>query len=147
MNKELHDKKRFEGFRSLTIEERNSLRDWKPAITKEEREQLRVIESKSTPVVGWYGHPSEVRGPFCRWFTCSNVNPEYQKHVGDKDDDCAFSAAAMNNLIPLLDLADKLESENAKLREALNLIKSENHNTLYGTPGYLALCSALKGNL
>jgi hypothetical protein len=165
MNEALRNKYILEGFRSLTLEERASLRDYKPPITKEEREQLRVLESKSTPVVAWYAHPSEVRGPFCRWFTCSDVNPEYQKHVAYKDEDCAFAAAAMNNLIPLLDELDRRDREIEELKlvmsfpqskveldqkativklwKVLELIQSENHNTLYGTPGYLALCEAL----
>jgi hypothetical protein len=124
MNEALRNKYIIEGFRTLTIEERNSLRDWKPVITKEEREQLRVLESKSTPVVAWYAHSSEVRGPFCRWFTCSDVSPEYQKHVGYKDEDCAFAAGAMNNLLLLLDGMDRLEAENAKLIREIEVLRS-----------------------
>lgn len=118
-NEELRNKKILEGMHALTIEERAKLCDWKPAITKEVREQLRVLESKSTPVVAWYAHTDEVRGPFGRWLTCSNVSPEYQKHVAWKNDECAFAAAAMNNLLSLLDALDNLEAENTKLRKAL----------------------------
>jgi hypothetical protein len=50
-NEALRNKYRFEGFRSLTIEERASLRDWKPVITKEERDELRVLEGEDPKVL------------------------------------------------------------------------------------------------
>lgn len=104
---EARDKARTEGSRSLTAEERALLKDYREPITKELRDQLRELESKSTRVVAWYAHSEEVRGPFHRWFTCSEVNPEYKNQVAWQSDDCQFAAAAMNNLLPLLDALDE----------------------------------------
>lgn len=69
--------------------------------------EIKEFYKNSTQVVGWYAHPSEVRGPFCRWFTVSDVSPEYEKHVAYKGDDAKYAAAAMNNVIHLI---DKIES-------------------------------------
>lgn len=55
-----------------------------------------TLAEKGTKVVSWYAHNTEVRCPFCRWFTVSDVNPEYEKHVGTKADDCRFAAESMN---------------------------------------------------
>ena len=82
-------------------------------MTKEERQKLRELANKSTPVNAWYAHNESVRGPFNRWFKCSEVNPEYKKHVSEPEDDCKFAAAAMNNLVPLLNYIDYLEELNA----------------------------------
>ncbi len=72
---------------------------------------------KSTQVVGWYAHSTEVRGPFCRWITPSKVLPEYEKHVADIADECEYIALAMNeipnlakttaNLIKVIELQDR----------------------------------------
>lgn len=129
MNEEVRNKARFEGSRELTAEERNLLRDKREPITKEQREELRVLESKSTMVVGWYAHSQEVRGPFHRWFTCSEVSEQYKKHVAWPWDDCAFVAGAMNNLVPLLDKVDELEAENARLLKALQFISAPTYGT------------------
>ena len=84
-------------------------------MSRDELEELKKVANKSTRVVGWYAHPyeGEVRGPFGRWFTCTGgenagVQPE---SVADISDDCKFAAAAMNNLVPLLEHIEKLEKE------------------------------------
>lgn len=77
-------------------------------LTPERLMELREIANASTKVTGWYAHSREVRGPFCRWFAVSEVAPEYRKHVADPVDDVRFAAAAMNSLVPLLDLVEKL---------------------------------------
>lgn len=59
-------------------------------------EELLKVERKSTRVVAWYAHSKEVRGPWCRWFTCSEVAPEYKQHVAYTGNDCIFAANAMN---------------------------------------------------
>lgn len=58
--------------------------------------QILETYENSTPVVGWYAHPEEVRGPYCRWLTVSDVNPEYKKYVAAKSDETKFIAAALN---------------------------------------------------
>lgn len=64
---------------------------------KQIAEKLLELKKNSTQVQGWYAHSQEVRGPFCRWFTCSKVQPQYEKHVADVSDECAYAAAAMND--------------------------------------------------
>lgn len=97
-------------------------------ITNEELAMLRDVKAKSTRVTGWYPHHTEVRGPFCRWFTfvkwffgrrirCSSVEPQYQHHVANIADDCEFAACAMNYLEPLLDLVDELKKKNEELEK------------------------------
>jgi hypothetical protein len=80
-------------------------------MTKEERDKLREIASKATQVVSWYAHPAEVRGPFHRWLNISEVDDKYKGNVASQADDAEFAAAAMNNLVPLLDTIDKLEKQ------------------------------------
>jgi len=65
-------------------------------------ENLKQLKSKSTRVVGWYAHYKEVRGPFCRWFTCSEVEPPHDKDVATTMDDCAYAAACMNDVPELV---------------------------------------------
>lgn len=77
-------------------------------MSETELNELRELAKASTNVVAWYAHSQEVRGPFCRWFTCSEVSPQYRKNVAATSDDCKFAAAAMNNLVPLLDEIDRL---------------------------------------
>lgn len=79
--------------------------------------QLREIAAKATQVVSWYPHHSggddhgaTVRGPFCRWFRVTAVDEQYRKHVASDYDDAQFAAAAMNNLIPLLDLIEEMRA-------------------------------------
>jgi hypothetical protein len=88
-------------------------------MTNDELKALRDIANNSTRVVAWYPHYSEVRGPFCRWFTCSDVSDIYKKDVSSKENDCNFAAAAMNNLVPLLDEVELLRAESKKLKCAL----------------------------
>lgn len=58
--------------------------------------EVKATYKNSTKVVGWYSHTSDVRGPYCRWLTVSDVLPEYEKHVGTKYDDAIYIANAMN---------------------------------------------------
>jgi hypothetical protein len=93
-------------------------------ITTDEVKALRRVAAKSTRVVAWYAHPEEVRGPFGRWFRCSGGDNgmgdpvKYPVPVSHASDDCKFAAAAMNNLVPLLDSIDVLR-ERAQTAEAL----------------------------
>jgi len=77
-------------------------------------DELEAAYLKSTRVVAWYAHPGEVLGPFCRWLTVSEINPEYQKHCGSKSDDAAYAAMAMNAVPHLI----------AALREQANQVAS-----------------------
>lgn len=85
-------------------------------LSLEELKELRDIASKSTRVVNWYPHYEEVRGPYRRWFTCTEVSDDSKKHVASKSDDCRFAAAAMNNPVPLLDLIEEQQRELNELR-------------------------------
>lgn len=91
-------------------------------MTKQRRDQLREIASKSTKVVAWYDDGGTVRGPFNRWFHCTDVPEQYRSHVAWAGDDCTFAAAAMNNLVPLLDELDAMDKEIADLRMELLLM-------------------------
>jgi len=97
-------------------------------MTKDERKVLRDLANQSTLVNAWYPHhggkdstaEATVRGPFNRWFKCTNIELKYSHHVAEDYDDCRFAAAAMNNLVPLLDEVDRLEAETKKLRALVN---------------------------
>ena len=73
--------------------------------------KLRKIAGRSTRVVGWYAHMTTVRGPYCRWFKCSEVDDQDKHRVASTTDECEFAAAAMNNFVPLLDEIDRLRTE------------------------------------
>ena len=65
---------------------------------------LKELHDKSTKVNAWYAHGWEdgtVRGPFHRWFKCSEVEPRYAKHVAGVAEDTEYCAGAMN-LAPYL---------------------------------------------
>ena len=97
-------------------------------MNKEERQFLRSLAKASTEVNQWsyHGADSTVRGPFCRWFKCTEVDPKYKKHVAESIDDCKFAAAAMNSMVPLLDLIDALEKDCGAWKElALDRFEDE----------------------
>ena len=73
-----------------------------PSELQKELDELKEYESESTQVVRWYAHPDEVRGPFCRWLTVTDVDPRYEKHVGTKRADAKFAAESMNFVIALI---------------------------------------------
>ena len=93
----------------------------------EQLKELRELAELSTKVVSWYPHGPEatdeatVRGPFCRWLKVSNVSSEYRKHVADPKDEAKFVAAAMNNLVPLLDHVDRLTKRLEHLQSIYSL--------------------------
>jgi hypothetical protein len=91
-----------------------------------DKEYLRNLAKNSTEVVAWYPHSkgdgyhpgrSCVRGPFGRWMLIEGGDNgmgdpvRYPTPVADLDDDAKFAAAAMNNMVPLLDEIDRLEAE------------------------------------
>ena len=90
-----------------------------------DKKKLRELAKSSTKVAGWYAHSqydgyhlgqASVRGPFGRWFLVSggdNGMKDPVNHpvpVSDLFDDAKFAAAAMNNLVALLDEIEVLES-------------------------------------
>jgi hypothetical protein len=93
-------------------------------MTKDERKMLRDLASKSSCVVSWYPyslgdgyHPGQasVRGPSGRWFLVTggesgSMTGGLGEGVAELNDDARFAAAAMNNLVPLLDEIDRLEA-------------------------------------
>ncbi len=72
--------------------------------------ELKELKEKSTPVVAWYAHPGQVRGPFNRWFEITDVLPEHEKDVGKKADDAAYAAAAMNEVPRLVKIIEILHT-------------------------------------
>jgi hypothetical protein len=86
------------------------------------REELRELAGLSTRVTAWYPQGATVRGPFCRWFTCADVEDQYKQHVANVSDDTRFAAAAMNNLLPLLDELEEMEKKVADLQLELILM-------------------------
>lgn len=87
-------------------------------MTNEQLKELRDLASKSTRVVAWYPHgrgnqcglnEATVRGPCFRWFRVVG-GEDYATRVADVEDDAKFAAAAMNNLVPLLDEIDALRA-------------------------------------
>ncbi len=80
--------------------------------------EFRRVAENSTQVTAWYDHGFDgtVRGPFNRWFKCSEVNPLYMKHVANVADDCEFAAVAMNHFVQLLDLVEAQQKEIEELR-------------------------------
>lgn len=91
-------------------------------MTRDELMMLRALAAKSTAAVAWYPHGqveqcssfkfgASVRGPFHRWLYVEEVDPRYKGNVAEAEDDAKFAAAAMNNLVPLLDYIDKLLGE------------------------------------
>lgn len=79
-------------------------------ITAEDLQMLKELSKNATQVVGWYAHPAQVRGPFCRWFEITEVAPEYEKNVGTRADDAKYCAAAMNYLPKLIERIEELET-------------------------------------
>ncbi len=81
-----------------------------------------VIKSKSlsTKVVAWYPHPAQVRGPFCRWFECTQVEDQYKKNVADTWDDTAFCANAMNYSPTVSEALLHLAKENEQLHAGID---------------------------
>lgn len=97
-----------------------------------DKKKLRELANASTRVVGWYPHSqydgyhpgrASVRGPFGRWFLVEGANGEVEGSpiypVADLYDDAKFAAAAMNNLVALLDRIDELENAYDIVFEAL----------------------------
>lgn len=82
-----------------------------------------VLEKKqrSTKVNSWYphGYEASVRGPFCRWFTCSEVAIQYEKNVAPIADDVEYCSIAMNSA-PLLAKALKIALESYDLIKAFD---------------------------
>ena len=85
--------------------------DLKTRPLKQQLQTLLKLADAASPVVAWYAHGNEngtVRGPFHRWFTCSEVEDRYKQHVASVDDDCRYAAAAMNavpTLVKVLQVA------------------------------------------
>jgi hypothetical protein len=90
--------------------------------------KLETLWEKSTQVVAWYAHgdyDGTIRGPFCRWFKCTEIEPEYQKHCGSIKDDVEYATAALNS-VPHLIAAYRAQSDRiATLEAQLKYAKNE----------------------
>lgn len=84
-------------------------------------ELLKELHAKSTRVVAWYGHAAEVRGPFNRWLTVSEVQPQYKNNVASRSEDAAYAAAAMNMLPKLIECIEELRKERDQLELQLGI--------------------------
>lgn len=90
-------------------------------LTIEREKEIREALDRSTKVVAWYPHPREVRGPFCRWFTCSEASNgmgdpiNYPVPVAKIEDDVKYCAIAMNSVPELLAEIDRLRNANNQL--------------------------------
>lgn len=90
------------------------------------KEELRALAAASTGVVAWhphaggdsYGPEATVRGPFFRWLKVLPVQEQYKHNVAEDVNDAKFAAAAMNNLVPLLDEIDALQARVKELEDA-----------------------------
>lgn len=100
-------------------------------MTKEQKQELREIAENSTKVNSWTPHSeydgyhpgkASVRGPFFRWLIVEQVDERDRKYVADVYDDAKFAAAAMNNLVPLLNRVDKLTEALEFVHEHLKLM-------------------------
>lgn len=82
-----------------------------------------ILESyeHSTKVVGWYAHPEEVRGPFGRWLTVSEVSQDYKVQVAPRMDDSRFASACMNYgpklAVKFLEMQAQLEEKDKRIAE------------------------------
>ena len=111
-------------------------------IDNKSAKELRELAAASTRVVNWYPHSqsdggyhpgkASVRGPFGRWFLVSGGDNgmgdpiKYPVPVADLYDDAKFAAAAMNNLVPLLDEVETLRDRLELLEFAYNNLAAEN---------------------
>lgn len=91
------------------------------------REELRKIAEESSDVVAWYPHPEDntIRGPFGRWLQViegGSGYPGVPAPIATAENDTRFTAAAMNNLVPLLDELDAMERKIVDLQLELILM-------------------------
>lgn len=68
-------------------------------------QETKRLAEKATEVVRWYPHQYDgtIRGPFCRWFKCSEVDEKYRENVASVADDVEYGAEAMNAAPQLAD--------------------------------------------
>lgn len=72
--------------------------------------------------MGWWDNGGTVRGPWHRWFTCQFGTDDKGEHLSSVEDDTRFAAAAMNNLVHLLDELDAKEAKILDLQIELLLM-------------------------
>lgn len=70
---------------------------------------LGELKAKSTQVTAWYPHGEDgtVRGPFVRWFKCTEVAEQYQRNVASQADDCRYAAAALTHVPELIKIIEQ----------------------------------------
>ena len=89
-------------------------------------EALKELEKKSTQVVGWYSNYAnlgQVRGPFGRWITVSDVAPPYSNNVADVADDARYIEAAINMVPYLIEDIEKLQEKIKQLETEIGIEK------------------------
>jgi hypothetical protein len=70
--------------------------------------EIKAAAKEATKVVGWYAHPGNVRGPFCRWFEVTPFDPEYEKYVGTQAADAKYASVCMNYAQSLVEEIERL---------------------------------------
>ena len=88
----------------------------KPHELKNIIQKLKDSQRSSTPVNNWYAHSNEVRGPYNRWFTCSEVDLAYKSNVASTKKDCEYAANAMNYLPIIIEEYEKVKKELDELK-------------------------------
>jgi hypothetical protein len=86
-----------------------------------ELEKLKAIAAASTKVNEWYANGGTVRGPFNRWFNVTDVPEQYKQHVAWCGDDAQFAAAAMNNMVKLIECIEDLRKQRDELELQLGI--------------------------
>lgn len=92
-------------------------------LTVKELEYLKILKAASTNVAQWCASPHDgtIRGPFNRWLTVSDVDPQYAKHVAFKGDDARYAAEAMNMLPKLIECIEDLRQQRDELELQLGI--------------------------
>lgn len=80
---------------------------------------LKDLYIRATAVVAWYAHPTQVRGPFVRWFEITEVEERYRSCVASRADDAAYCAAAMNSVPHLIKMCEDLHSKLHRITDIL----------------------------
>lgn len=86
-----------------------------------ELELLKQLHERSTKVASWHVGAAEVRGPFNRWLTVSEVPEMYRSNVASRSDDATYAAYAMNYLPKLIACIEDLRKQRDQLELQLGI--------------------------
>lgn len=80
---------------------------------------IKTTFANSTKVVGWYAHSTEVRGPFNRWLTVSEVPVEYKTSVASRTHDALYATMAMNFAPKIVQAYESAQAEIESLKKSM----------------------------